>query len=58
MIDNDKLLRLKDIANYFSVNRTTIYRWVQEKKIPPPDKQIGRIPFWEKKTVKKIGSKE
>jgi predicted DNA-binding transcriptional regulator AlpA len=39
---DDRILWQSDIARYMGVDRTTVYRWELEGRLPQPDVVIGR----------------
>jgi prophage regulatory protein len=46
MQPGDRFLRLKQVLELIPVGKTTIWRWVQEKRFPQPTKLTARTTVW------------
>lgn len=50
--DPSRLITSKEIADYFRVSRTTLYRWIKEKNFPAPViATSSRTRFWDRAEV-------
>jgi len=41
-----KWLSTAQLCAHYGVDRSTIHRWVEAKRIPAPDKSLGRPRWW------------
>lgn len=45
------LLSTQNLCDIYQVNRSTIHRWVQAKKLPKPIRLGSRSPRWSKEQI-------
>ncbi|MDA9711421.1 helix-turn-helix domain-containing protein [Luminiphilus sp.] len=41
------ILSIEDIADRFSISRTTLWHWRRRGHLPKPTFQMGRRPYWD-----------
>ena len=51
-LDAERVLWRRDLAARYGVCRETVWRWQQDKKIPPPDVRIGTRQGWRVETIR------
>ena len=51
MADQTRWLRPEAVAERLAVHRTTLWRWVQDGKLPPPTKLSPRCPRWREDVI-------
>lgn len=49
----DKELTCKEVCDTYHISRQTLYRKVNEGKIPPATKIAGKNPYWKKSVLDK-----
>lgn len=47
----ERVLWPSDLAHRYGVDRTTIWRWRQQNRLPPPDVKIGPHDGWRATTI-------
>ena len=53
MVQQEKLLRLKDVLKIIPVGRSTWYEGIKEGRFPKPIK-LGRSSFWKLSDIQKL----
>lgn len=48
----NQLLGIGDIGEFVGLHPDTGYRYSSEKKLPPPDMEIGKRRLWEPATIR------
>lgn len=53
MKDQDRFLRLPQVAEALGCGKSTVWKWVKDGRIPEP-KKMGRITVWRESEIQKI----
>lgn len=50
-VQNQELLRLKDVCSLLKISSTTLWRWRAKGILPKPQKLGPRLLFWKKPAI-------
>jgi|LWDU01.1.fsa_nt_gi predicted DNA-binding transcriptional regulator AlpA len=52
--ENKQFYRPVDVIQIYGISRTTIFRWINEGKLPQPKRVTSRVVGWDKATLDAI----
>ena len=56
-IQNERLLRVKEVSELVGIGKSTVWAWVKEGKFPKPVKLSDRVTVWRESEVQTFISK-